>query len=194
MVQRDQRFTHRVNDAFGIFPGSIFQDFYALQVQAGFFKSFFHFQPLRNITEYQDRADDISLTGTDRRATVGNGALAAIARDQDDVADHVLCRTFRHGCFDRNNGALACFIVNDTKNIFHRTPHSLGLRPAGEFFSKWIEQCHPPVNIRGHHRVANGLECNRKPLLTDLQGGIDLLKLIVDDLLFRQQIPCCHGN
>ena len=43
VVQRDQRLTHGVNDAFSVFAGGIFRDLCPFQVQTGFFQAVLNF-------------------------------------------------------------------------------------------------------------------------------------------------------
>ena len=73
-----------------------------------------------DIAEHQHGADHLTVPVANRRATVGNIALAAIAGNQYGVVGQALYRALRQGFHDRDRGRLTGFFVDDVKNFVHR--------------------------------------------------------------------------
>ncbi len=57
-----------------------------------------------DIAKHQHRADHLRVAVANRRATVGDIAFAAIARNQHGVVGQALDRAMRQGCHDGNGG------------------------------------------------------------------------------------------
>ena len=62
-----------------------------------------------DIAEHQHGADHLAVAVADRRAAVGDVALAAVARNQHGVVGQALYRAVRQGFHHRDRGGLAAF-------------------------------------------------------------------------------------
>ena len=125
---------------------------------------------LGDIAEHQHGADHLPVAVANRRATVGDGALAAIACNQHGVVGQALYRAMRQGFHDRDRGGLAGFLVDDVENLVHRAADGFRLRPAGELFGNGIQERHPRLGIGGDHGIADGVEGDGELFLAVLQG------------------------
>ena len=141
-----------------------------------------------DVAEHQHGADHVAVALADRRATVGDGALAAVARDEDGVVGQSLDGAVRQRRHHRDRRGLAGFLVDDAENLLHRAAGGFGLRPAGELLGKGIQQRHARLGVGGHHRVADGVERDRQLFLADLEGGIGQPQLPVRFLLGFEEL------
>ena len=81
-----------------------------------------------DIAEHQHGTEHLAVAVANRCATVGDGALAAIERNQHGVVGQAVYRAMRQGFLYRDNGGLAGFLVDDVKNLVHRAAG--GFAPA----------------------------------------------------------------
>ena len=72
---------------------------------------------LGDIAKHQHGADHLAVAVVDRRATVGDIALAAIAGNQDGVIGQSLYRALRQRFHDRDGGGQAGFLVDDVEDL-----------------------------------------------------------------------------
>ena len=129
----------------------------------------------RHVAEHQHRADHQCIAVANRRATVGDGAFAAVARDQQRVVGHRLTAAVRQRVDDRVDDGLTALLVDDVNNIVDRPADRLRLGPAGEALGQGIQAHHQPRGIGGDHRIADRVERDHEVFPAFLQGEVGLL-------------------
>ena len=142
----------------------------------------------RDIAEHQHRPHHLPGAVANRCTTVGNRTFLPTAGNQDGVVGEPLNGAARQGFLDRDHGWQTGFLVDDVKDLVHRLAGGFRLRPARELFGQRIQERHGPIRSRGNHGITNGMERHGEFFLTDLQGGIRLLKLAIHVLLNRERL------
>ncbi len=102
---------------------------------------------LSDITEHQYSADNFSIAVVNRRATIGDRAFNTIASNQYGVICKALNCALRQSLFYRNCSELACFLVDDMKNLVDRQSNGLSLFPTGELFCYRIQNSYTTFSI-----------------------------------------------
>ena len=131
---------------------------------------------LGDIAKHQHRPDHLAVAVADRRATVGNITLAAIAANDYRVVGQPLNRAMRQGIHDRDGGGHPGGLVDNLKHLAHLPADGLRLGPAGEVFRHRVEHRHARAGIRGQHRIADRTEGHGELFLALAQGAVGLLK------------------
>ena len=110
------------------------------------------------------------------------------------MVGQALYGAIRQSRYYRDGGRFTGVFVDDVKYFVHRTAYGFRLRPSAELFSNGIQARHPRFDIGGYHGIADGVECNCKLFLADLQGDVGLLQLLIGRLLNLQQMLCFEMN
>jgi hypothetical protein len=139
------------------------------------------------VTEDQDDAVDLPVGAADRGAAVGDGALAAVAGDEQAAAgepDHPpLAQDPVHRVVDRLPGAL----VDDPEHLSERPVHRRGRRPPGQLLGDAVEDGDARLGVGGDDRVPDAAQGDRQSLLL---GGQALgRELALGDHLAEEDHP-----
>src|ERR1039458_1621837 len=134
------------------------------------------FRFLCYITEHQHGADHGAGAVSDRRATVGNGALTAVTRNQYRVVLYALDRAILQGLPHRENAGFAGLMIDDMEYLIDLAVDGFRLRPTSKMLGNGIEERHAPQRVGGDQSIAYRLQRHGELFLAGLKGVIRLLQ------------------
>ncbi len=125
---------------------------------------------LRLVAEHQHRTGDPAVAVADRRRRIGDGALRAVAGDQQGTVGQRHHRAFAQATSDRTIHIVAAGLADDLEDFQHGMPHCRIRFPAGERFRQRVHECHPAFRIGREHAVADRGKRHGKPFGLLAQG------------------------
>src|SRR5580692_1716981 len=117
-----------------------------------------------DVVKYHDGTRYLAMAIVYGRGRILNRRLEAVSPHQDAIRRQAYRFVFPDCAPHRIAYALTRRAIDELKYVLQWASRCIFAGPAGQTLRDQIQKCHVPVEIRAHHRVADRIEGDLRPL------------------------------